>query len=111
MKALLCKRTFTSKTNTSFTYQYDAPYGGFIGPDGKWNGIVGDMINNVTDLAGPIFINEARASVVDFAFPVDFSQLVIISGLVPAHKDPFLIFGVFSLTVRCRRFLDVLKAF
>ncbi|GBM13964.1 hypothetical protein AVEN_152390-1 [Araneus ventricosus] len=52
----------------------------------------------VTDLAGPIFINEARASVVDFAFPVDFSQLVIISVLVPAHKDPFFIFGVFSLT-------------
>ncbi|KAF8797146.1 hypothetical protein HNY73_001443 [Argiope bruennichi] len=80
-----------------FTYQYDAPYGGFIGPDGKWNGMIGDMINNVTDLAGPIFINEARAKAVDFAFPVDFSQLVIITGLVPAHKDPFLIFGVFPL--------------
>ncbi|GBN30640.1 hypothetical protein AVEN_219576-1 [Araneus ventricosus] len=92
---------------TNFTYQYDAPYGGFIGPDGKWNGIVGDMINNVTDLGGPIFINEARASVVDFAFPVDFSQLVIISGLVPAHKDPFLIFGVFSLTIWLLIFLAV----
>ncbi|XP_055947105.1 glutamate receptor ionotropic, kainate 5-like [Argiope bruennichi] len=90
-----------------FTYQYDAPYGGFIGPDGKWNGMIGDMINNVTDLAGPIFINEARAKAVDFAFPVDFSQLVIITGLVPAHKDPFLIFGVFPLAIWLLIFLAI----
>ncbi|GIY13532.1 hypothetical protein CDAR_36971 [Caerostris darwini] len=51
-----------------------------------------------TDLAGPIFINEQRASVVDFAFPIDFSELVIISGLVPANKNPFLIFKIFSVT-------------
>ncbi|GFV48385.1 lig_chan-Glu_bd domain-containing protein [Trichonephila clavipes] len=81
------------------TFQFGAQYGGFIGPDGKWNGMIGAMLRNETDIAGPVFMNAARARVVDFAFPLDFSDLVIISGLTPANKNPYLIFGIFSLTV------------
>ncbi|GFU13631.1 lig_chan-Glu_bd domain-containing protein [Nephila pilipes] len=81
------------------TFQFGASYGGFVGPDGKWNGMIGAMLRNETDVAGPVFINAARASVVDFAFPLDFADLVIISGLVPANKNPYLIFRIFSITV------------
>ncbi|GFV03385.1 lig_chan-Glu_bd domain-containing protein [Trichonephila clavipes] len=78
-----------------YSLKNDAAYGGFIGPDGKWNGMMGSL---EIDVAGPLFINEARSKVVNFAFPLDFADLVIISGLIPANKYPNLIFGIFSST-------------
>ncbi|GFU13626.1 glutamate receptor U1 [Nephila pilipes] len=73
--------------------------GGVIGPDGKWNGMVGALIRNEIDMAGPLFLDERRAKVINYAFPLAFADLVIISGVVPANKDPYLIFGIFSAEI------------
>ncbi|XP_035219681.1 glutamate receptor ionotropic, delta-2-like [Stegodyphus dumicola] len=76
--------------------QKDLQYG-TLGPDNKWTGMVGATVANKTDISGPYFITEQRAMAMDFAVPIGFSELCIVSGLVRANRDPFLIFEIFSL--------------
>ncbi|XP_035219684.1 uncharacterized protein LOC118192776 [Stegodyphus dumicola] len=61
--------------------------------------MIGSMLENETDISGPYFITKPRADVVAFSTPFAFSELAIVSGLVPANKDPFVIFEVFSWQV------------
>ncbi|GFU13633.1 lig_chan-Glu_bd domain-containing protein [Nephila pilipes] len=72
---------------------------GVLGPDKKWTGMVGSMVRNETDIGGPFFVDANRAQAVKFVSPLDFSQLVMATGLVPANKHPFLIFKIFSMNV------------
>ncbi|PRD32718.1 UNVERIFIED_CONTAM: hypothetical protein NCL1_19631 [Trichonephila clavipes] len=83
---------------------------GVLGNDKKWTGMIGSMVRNETDIGGPFFIDENRGRVVRFVSPLDFSQLVLATGLVPANKHPFLIFRVFSIIVWLSFFSSIVIA-
>ncbi|GIY06440.1 lig_chan-Glu_bd domain-containing protein [Caerostris extrusa] len=72
---------------------------GVLGQDKKWTGMVGSLLKNETDVGGPYFVEENRGKVIRFVSPLDFSQLVLVTGLIPENTDPFMIFRVFSITV------------
>ncbi|PRD35112.1 UNVERIFIED_CONTAM: glutamate receptor [Trichonephila clavipes] len=67
------------------------------------NGFHGDeslfLEHPETDISGPYFIDRDRSLAVEFAVPLTFSQLTLVSGLIPSNRNPFLILGVFSLKV------------
>ncbi|KAG8182023.1 hypothetical protein JTE90_013954 [Oedothorax gibbosus] len=88
------------KNSEVFNYelQHAESYGS-LGKDNKWTGMIRQMIDNETDLSGPFFLDEAKAKVVDYNAPLFFTQLVIVTNLVPSNKDPFLVFGIFSVHV------------
>ncbi|KAF8797148.1 Glutamate receptor 1 like protein [Argiope bruennichi] len=79
-----------------YQLQVESLYG-ILGPDKKWTGMIGAMLRNETDIVGPFFMDERRGSVVQFVSPLDFSQLVLVTGLTHASNYPFLIFKVFSI--------------
>ncbi|GBN82173.1 hypothetical protein AVEN_112457-1, partial [Araneus ventricosus] len=79
-----------------YQLQLEKAYG-ILGPDKKWTGMIGAMLRNETDIVGPFFMDERRGSVVQFVSPLDFSQLVLVTGLTSAGNYPFLIFRVFSI--------------
>lgn len=54
----------------------------------------------MTDVGGPAFVNEERAKQVQYSSPIDFGRTSILSGMVPANKNPFLVFGIFSVQVK-----------
>ncbi|XP_055947107.1 uncharacterized protein LOC129980750 [Argiope bruennichi] len=81
-----------------YQLQVESVYG-ILGPDKKWTGMIGAMLRNETDIVGPFFMDERRGSVVQFVSPLDFSQLVLVTGLTHASNYPFLIFKVFSIEV------------
>ncbi|GFR07741.1 lig_chan-Glu_bd domain-containing protein, partial [Trichonephila clavata] len=83
---------------------------GVLGSDKKWTGMIGSMVRNETDIGGPFFIDENRGKAVRFVSPLDFSQLVLATGLVPANKHPFLIFQVFSVNVWLSFFSSIVIA-
>ncbi|GBN73286.1 hypothetical protein AVEN_136532-1 [Araneus ventricosus] len=78
--------------------QSDNIYGAKV--NGTWNGMIGSMVENETDISGPYFIDEDRSLAVEFSDPVAFSQLTIVSGLISSNRDPFLILAVFSMPVK-----------
>ncbi|GIY13530.1 uncharacterized protein CDAR_68411 [Caerostris darwini] len=82
----------------SYELQLASAYG-VLGQDKKWTGMVGSLLKNETDVGGPYFVEENRGKVIRFVSPLDFSQLVLVTGLIPENTDPFMIFRVFSITV------------
>ncbi|GBM89729.1 hypothetical protein AVEN_216839-1 [Araneus ventricosus] len=86
--------------------QSDNIYGAKV--NGTWNGMIGSMVKNETDISGPYFIDEDRSLAVEFSDPVAFSQLTIVSGLISSNRDPFLILAVFSMPVWIALFVTTL---
>ncbi|GIY24223.1 hypothetical protein CEXT_571 [Caerostris extrusa] len=113
----VAKKTFTKPSRlswlSSFYVAMAQPHDiyGAKSPNGTWSGMIGAMLNNVsilifqfmfgweTDISGPYFVTEDRSHAMEFTVPLAFSQLTLLSGLVSSNRDPFLIFGVFSVTV------------
>ncbi|XP_054707516.1 probable glutamate receptor [Uloborus diversus] len=73
---------------------------GSVGPNETWSGMIGSMLAKETDISGPYFITTQRASVVDFSQAFLFSEQGIVSGLVPASKDPLVwLWTIFAIMI------------
>ncbi|KAG8182025.1 hypothetical protein JTE90_013956 [Oedothorax gibbosus] len=101
----------TMKTKRIFDYeiQSGALYGGSV-INKKWTGLMGALISNVTDVGGPIFVSEERAQHVEFVTPIAFGKLALLSGMVNANKNPYLVFGIFSVQVWIAILLSIFLA-
>ncbi|KAG8182846.1 hypothetical protein JTE90_000450 [Oedothorax gibbosus] len=91
-------KTFLGQFEYESHIQPDNTFGARL-PSGSFSGMIGAVFNNETDIAGPFQISEGRSFGVEFTTPLGFSQIGIMSGMVPTNKDPFLIFSIFSMPV------------
>ncbi|KAG8182024.1 hypothetical protein JTE90_013955 [Oedothorax gibbosus] len=82
----------------NYVIQKKGLYGGGL-VNGKFTGLVGSMVANQTDVGGPLFMSEERARAVQYSSAIDYCKIGIMSGMVPANKNPFLVFGIFSFQV------------
>ncbi|XP_054721923.1 glutamate receptor 1-like [Uloborus diversus] len=81
----------------------DDTYGEYVESDGKWNGIVGDLIQGKADLAvADLLITGKRQKVIDYTDPFDmisFSLLMKNPHAIMSSSSIFFIFNAFSLNV------------
>ncbi|XP_054005228.1 ionotropic receptor 25a-like [Hylaeus anthracinus] len=72
---------------------YDEHYGHRDPRNGRWNGMVDELIKNISDIAvGPIWITSDRAQVVDFTVPYQGPSGFAIMMLKRKRQIPFLRF-------------------
>ncbi|KAG8182847.1 hypothetical protein JTE90_000451 [Oedothorax gibbosus] len=93
-----------------FDYEVEFQPNGTFGsklPDGTFNGMVGSLMRNETDIGGPLLVTEERNKAVEFSVPFSIFQYGLMSGTVETQKHPFLIFDIFELPVWLTLFASV----